>query len=152
MFKKTRVRQIIELLQKNLSDREISGVLGVSRNSVARIRQSSDEHCKEWDELLIMSDDELNYIISFILISSSPKAAMRQLTMRMSIVSSVKSGLPEYFFGKNTVKNVRMEAKKLVLIPRLPEATKDILSAGIIPAMWSINQALHLRLTGRVRQ
>ncbi|MCI8317991.1 MAG: hypothetical protein HFG96_05625 [Lachnospiraceae bacterium] len=47
MFKKTRVRQIIELLQKNLSDREISGVLGVSRNSVARIGQSSDEHRKE---------------------------------------------------------------------------------------------------------
>ncbi len=58
MFKKTRVRQIIELLQKNLSDREISGVLGVSRNSVARIRQASDESRKEWDELLMMSDDE----------------------------------------------------------------------------------------------
>ena len=58
MFKKTRVRQIIELLQKNLSDREISGVLGVSRNFVARIRQASDEHRKEWDELLMMSDDE----------------------------------------------------------------------------------------------
>lgn len=39
MFKKTRVRQIIELLQKNLSDREIFGVLGVSWNSVARIGQ-----------------------------------------------------------------------------------------------------------------
>lgn len=38
MFKKTRVRQIIELLQKNLSDREISNVLGVSRNSVTHIR------------------------------------------------------------------------------------------------------------------
>lgn len=59
MFKKTRVRQIIELLQKKLSDREISGVLGVSRNSVARIRQDSDECRKEWDELLMMSDDEL---------------------------------------------------------------------------------------------
>lgn len=42
MFKKTRVRQIIELLQKNLSDREISTVLGVSRNSVAQIGQASD--------------------------------------------------------------------------------------------------------------
>ena len=52
MFKKTRVRQIIELLQKNLSDREISNVLGVSRNSVARIRQVSDGY-------LMMTDDEL---------------------------------------------------------------------------------------------
>ena len=59
MFKKTRVRQIIELLQKNLSDREISNALGVSRNSVARIRQSSDDCSREWDELLMMTDDEL---------------------------------------------------------------------------------------------
>ena len=49
MFKKTRVRQIIEQLQKNLSDREISGVLGVSRNSAARIRQASDERRKSWN-------------------------------------------------------------------------------------------------------
>ncbi|RKI86986.1 hypothetical protein D7V94_21830 [Parablautia intestinalis] len=59
IFKKARVRQSIEQLQKNLSDREISGVLGVSRNSAARIRQASDERRKEWDELLMMSDDEL---------------------------------------------------------------------------------------------
>ena len=49
MFKKTRVRQIIELLQKNLSDREISNVLGVSRNSAARIRQVSDGYNGEWE-------------------------------------------------------------------------------------------------------
>lgn len=59
MFKKTRVRQIIELLQKNLSDWEISNVLGVSRNSVARIRQVSDGYNGEWEELLMMTDDEL---------------------------------------------------------------------------------------------
>ena len=50
--------QIIELLQKNLSDREISTVLGVSRNSVARVRQVSDGSNGEW-ELLMMTDDEL---------------------------------------------------------------------------------------------
>ena len=59
MFKKTRVRQIIDLLQKNLSDREISSVLGVSRNSFARIRQASDGYNGEWEELLMMTDDEL---------------------------------------------------------------------------------------------
>lgn len=59
MFKKTRVRQIIELLQKDLSDREISGILNVSRNSVARIRRISDDCNREWDELLMMTDDEL---------------------------------------------------------------------------------------------
>ncbi len=59
MFKKTRVRQIIELLQKNLSDREISTILGVSRNSVARIRQTSDSYNGEWEDFLMMTDDEL---------------------------------------------------------------------------------------------
>ena len=59
MFKKTRVRQIIELLQKNLRDREISNVLGVSRNSVARIRQTSNDYNGDWEGLLMMTDDEL---------------------------------------------------------------------------------------------
>ena len=59
MFKKTKVRQIIELLQKNLSDREISNILEVSRNSVARIRVTSENNSLEWDELLVMTDDEL---------------------------------------------------------------------------------------------
>ena len=59
MFKKTRVRQIIELLQKDLSNSRISEILSVSRNSVARIRNKSDERKLEWDELLAMTDDEL---------------------------------------------------------------------------------------------
>ena len=59
MFKKTRVRQIIELLQKDLSNKAISEILSVSRNSVARIRNESDDRKLEWDELLVMTDDEL---------------------------------------------------------------------------------------------
>ena len=59
MFKKTRVRQIIELLQKELSDKETARVLNVSRNSVARIRQMSDYKQQDYDELLAMTDDEL---------------------------------------------------------------------------------------------
>ena len=38
MFKKTRVRQIIELLQKDLSNKAISEILNVSRNSVDNSR------------------------------------------------------------------------------------------------------------------
>lgn len=94
----------------------------------------------------------MNDIISFILISSNLKAVMLQLTMRMSTASSARLGLPEYFFGRNTVKNVRMKGKKPVPILHLPEATKDIPSAGIIPAMWNINRALHLKSTGQVPQ
>lgn len=59
MFKKTRVRQIIELLQKNLSDREISNALGGSRNSVARIKQTPDDDNGDWEELLMMTGDKL---------------------------------------------------------------------------------------------
>ena len=40
MFKKTKVRQILELLHKDLSAREISKTLKVSRNSVAFVKES----------------------------------------------------------------------------------------------------------------
>lgn len=40
MFKKTKVRSILELLGKNLSAREVSKVLGVSRNTVAEVQAS----------------------------------------------------------------------------------------------------------------
>ena len=150
MFKKTRVRQIIELLQKNLSDREISSVLGVSRNSVARIRQASDKHRKEWDELLMMSDDELYHF--FYPDKFKPKSSYAPVDYAYVHSELSKVGVTECFFGRNTVKNVRMKVKKPAPILHLPEATKDILSAGITPAMWSINQALHLRPAGQVRQ
>ena len=38
MFKKTKVRSILELLGKVLSAREVSKVLGVSRNTVAEVQ------------------------------------------------------------------------------------------------------------------
>lgn len=38
MFKKTKVRGILELLGKNLSAREVSKVLSVSRNTVAEVQ------------------------------------------------------------------------------------------------------------------
>ena len=34
-------------------------MFGVSRNSVSRIRQISSDFNREWDELLVMTDDEL---------------------------------------------------------------------------------------------
>lgn len=62
MFKKTKVREILELLQRDLSEREISGILGVSRNSVARIREGSISSGNSWDELLSMNDDDLYHL------------------------------------------------------------------------------------------
>ena len=105
MFKKTRVRQIMELLQKNLSDREISNVLGVSRNSVARIRQVSDGYNGEWEELLMMTDDELYRF--FYPDKFKPKTVMLRLIMHMFTGNSVKLGSRKFSYGKNTVKNAR---------------------------------------------
>ena len=64
MYKKTQMRRIIELLQKQLSNSDISKILRVSRNSVLRIRQVSDENRLEWDELLNMTDDELYWLVA----------------------------------------------------------------------------------------
>ena len=38
MFKKTKVRSILELLGNDLSRREVSKVLGVSKNTVAEVQ------------------------------------------------------------------------------------------------------------------
>ena len=43
MFKKTKVRQILELLHKDLSAREISKTLKVSRNSGKRYKTYRNE-------------------------------------------------------------------------------------------------------------
>ena len=59
MFKKTKVRQILELLNRNLSGREIAEVLNVSRNTVAFIKENYDKCDKDTDEILAMDDDEL---------------------------------------------------------------------------------------------
>lgn len=40
MFKKTKVRSVLELLGKDLSGGEVSKILGVFRNTVAEVQQS----------------------------------------------------------------------------------------------------------------
>lgn len=62
MFKKTKVRQILELLHKDLSAREISKTLKVSRNSVAFVKESYDKCDKDWDEICLMNDDEIYHL------------------------------------------------------------------------------------------
>lgn len=59
MFKKTKLRQILKLLNKNLSAREIAGVLSVSCNSVVSVKEAYDKCDKDWDEIASMSDDEI---------------------------------------------------------------------------------------------
>ncbi len=50
MFKKTKVRSILELLGKNLSAREVSKVLGASRNTVAEVQALFLQSGRLWDD------------------------------------------------------------------------------------------------------
>ena len=59
MFKKTKVRSILELLGKNLSAREVSKVLGVSRNTVAEVQALFLQSDKSWDAISEWDDDRL---------------------------------------------------------------------------------------------
>lgn len=59
MFKKTRVRSILELLGKGLSAREVSKSLGVSRNTVSEVQALYLESEKTWDDIADMDDDRL---------------------------------------------------------------------------------------------
>lgn len=59
MFKKTKVRSILELLEKNLSAREVAKVLGVSRNTVAEVALLFNQSDKSWDDICDWDDDRL---------------------------------------------------------------------------------------------
>ncbi len=59
MFKKTKVRSILELLGKDLSGREVSKVLGVSRNTVAEIQALYEAASKTWDDVSTLDNDRL---------------------------------------------------------------------------------------------
>ncbi len=59
MFKKTKVRSVLELLGKNLSAREVSKVLGVSRNTVAEVQALFLQSGRSWDDISEWDDDRL---------------------------------------------------------------------------------------------
>ena len=59
MFKKTKVRSILELLGKNLSAREMSKILGVSRNTVAEVQALFLQSGRSWDDISEWDDDRL---------------------------------------------------------------------------------------------
>lgn len=68
MFKKTKVRSILELLGKDLSAREVSKCLGVSRNTVTEVQALYLASDKSWEDISDWNDDriyELFYLDKF---------------------------------------------------------------------------------------
>lgn len=59
MFKKTKVRSILELLGKDLSAREVSKCWGVSRNTVAEVQALYLASDKSWEDISDWDDDRL---------------------------------------------------------------------------------------------
>lgn len=58
MYKKTKPRSILELLNKGLSEREVSAVLNCSRNTIAAVLERCRKYGKSWDDLKEMTDDQ----------------------------------------------------------------------------------------------
>ena len=59
MFKKTKVRSILELLGKNLSAREVAKILKVSRNTISEIQALYLASGKSWEDICDWDDDRL---------------------------------------------------------------------------------------------
>lgn len=57
MFKKTKVRSILELLGRDLSAREVSKILGVSRNTVSEIQALFLQSGKSWEDISDWDDE-----------------------------------------------------------------------------------------------
>ena len=123
MFKKTRVRQIIELLQKDLSNSTISEILSVSRNSVARIRNKSDERKLEWDELLSMTDDELYRL--FYPEKFKPKSCYAPVDYAYVHSELSKVGVTETLLWEEYVEKCRNEGTKPCSYPTFARGYKQ---------------------------
>ncbi len=63
MYKKTKPRSVMELLNKNLSEREVASLLGCSRNTVSDIKELCRRYGKTWDDIKDMTDEELYDIL-----------------------------------------------------------------------------------------
>ena len=62
MYRQTRVRRILKLLQEGNSERQIARTLHVSRNTISEISMIFRLQDKPWDEILGMNDAVLNEI------------------------------------------------------------------------------------------
>ena len=63
MYKKTKPRSVMELLERNLSEREVADLLGCSRNTVSEVRELCKKYGKSWNEIRDMTNDQLYDIL-----------------------------------------------------------------------------------------
>jgi len=63
MYKKTKPRSVMELLNKNLSEREAAAIPGCSRNTVSEIKELCRRQGMTWDDIQDMTDDGLYDIL-----------------------------------------------------------------------------------------
>ena len=63
MYKKTKPRSVMELLNKNPSEREVAAILGCSRNTVSEIKELCRQQGMTWDDIQDMTDDGLYDIL-----------------------------------------------------------------------------------------
>lgn len=63
MYKKTKPRSVMELLNKNLSEREAAAILGCSRNTVSEIKKLCRRRGMTWNDIQDMTDDGLYDIL-----------------------------------------------------------------------------------------
>jgi len=64
MFKKTKMRSILERLGQSMSAREVSRTLGVSRNTVAEVQRLYESSGNTWDDISGW-DDEMLYALFY---------------------------------------------------------------------------------------
>ena len=59
MYKKTKPRSVMELLNKNLSEREVASLLSCSRNTVSGVIERCKQYGKTWDDIKDLTDDQV---------------------------------------------------------------------------------------------
>ena len=101
MFKKTKVRSILELLGKNLSAREVSKALGVSRNTVAEVQALFLQSGRSWDDISEWDDDRLYELFYPDKFKYKPRYAPVDYSYVHKELK--KTGVTENSYWKNTV-------------------------------------------------
>lgn len=139
MFKKTRVRGILELLGRNLSAREVAKTLSVSRNTVSEIQALFNDSGKSWDEISDWDDEKLYELFYPDKFKYKPRYAPVDYAYVQKEL--MKTELRDNCFGRNTAINAKKITLKPVHMSLLQTTTTNTPKAKDIPAEFLINPA-----------